>query len=65
MKKLAEALDQIEFKDIQEIGFNTDYIESQAFAYLAIRHLKKLPSSYPTTTGVSEPVTSGAYYPVK
>lgn len=69
MKNLAEALNQngqqVAVKDIQEIGFNPDYIESQAFAYLAIRNLKKLPSSYPTTTGVSEPVTSGAYYQVK
>ena len=38
-----------ELIDKQEI--NGDFIESQAFAYLAIRSLLKLPISFPSTTG--------------
>ncbi len=42
-----------------EVGFNAAYMEAQAFAYLAVRHLRQMPSSFPGTTGVSEPVTGG------
>ncbi len=40
-------------------GFSVDFMEAQAFAYLAARHLKKLPLSFPGTTGAREPVTGG------
>jgi anhydro-N-acetylmuramic acid kinase len=40
-------------------GFSTSFMEAQAFAYLAVRHLKGLPSSFEGTTGVSEPVVGG------
>ncbi len=33
-------------------GFNGDAMEAEAWAYLAVRSLKGLPLSYPTTTGV-------------
>jgi len=36
-----------------------DFVESQAFAYLAIRSYLKLPISFPETTGVSKPCTGG------
>ena len=36
-----------------------DMIEAQAFAYLAARHLKGLPISFPGTTGVSVPQCGG------
>jgi len=42
-----------------EIGLSEDFIEAQAFAYLAVRHLEGLPLSFPGTTGVAEPVTGG------
>ncbi len=44
---------------IDEFNLNKDFIEAQAFAYLAIRRIKKLPISYPETTGVSHPITGG------
>ncbi len=34
-------------------------IESQAFAYLAIRSYLNLPISFPETTGVNKPCTGG------
>ena len=41
------------------IGGQGDFIESQAFAYLAIRSYLNLPISFPETTGVSEPCNGG------
>jgi anhydro-N-acetylmuramic acid kinase len=34
-------------------------MEAQAFAYLAVRCLEGLPITFPTTTGVSAPLTGG------
>ena len=41
------------------LNFNSDFIESQAFAYLGIRRIKNLPISFPRTTGVKYPATGG------
>ena len=46
-------------KLIDEYGIDGDFIESQAFAYLAIRSYLKLPISFPETTGVKKPCTGG------
>ncbi len=43
----------------EELGFDSMFIESQAFAYIAIRTLKNLPSSFPNTTGVSKDTICG------
>ena len=36
-----------------------DFIESEAFAFLAIRSYLNLPISFPETTGVNKPCTGG------
>lgn len=36
-----------------------DFLEAQAFAYLAVRSQKKLPLSFPTTTRVPKPTKGG------
>lgn len=46
-------------KLIDDIGIDGDFIESQAFAYLAIRSYLKLPISFPGTTGCKKPCTGG------
>ena len=46
-------------KNIDEYGFDGDYIESQAFGYLAIRSFLKLPISYPETTRCKKPSLGG------
>ncbi len=46
-------------KLIDEYGVDGDFVESQAFAYLAIRSYLNLPISYPETTGVNKPSTGG------
>ena len=45
--------------NIDNFGINGDFVESQAFAYLAIRSFLKLPISFPDTTGCKEPITGG------
>ena len=39
--------------------FNGDFIESQAFAYIAIRSILSLPISFPSTTGCASPCSGG------
>jgi anhydro-N-acetylmuramic acid kinase len=43
----------------EEMGWSADHVEAEAFAYLAVRSLRKLPLSFPDTTGVSHPMTGG------
>ena len=50
---------KVEFKNIDDYKFNGDYIESQAFAYLAIRSYLKLPISFPDTTRCKFPISGG------
>jgi anhydro-N-acetylmuramic acid kinase len=42
------------------LGWSSAFLEAQAFAYLAVRSLKGLPLTFPTTTGVPRPTTGGA-----
>jgi anhydro-N-acetylmuramic acid kinase len=42
-----------------EVGWSAAFLEAQAFAYLAVRSLRDLPLTYPSTTGVLEPTTGG------
>ncbi len=50
---------RIPLKLIDEYGVNGDFVESQAFAYLAIRAYLNLPISFPETTGVNKPCSGG------
>lgn len=45
--------------DADSVGWRGDAIEAEAFAYLAVRSLRGLPLSYPTTTGAPSPMTGG------
>ena len=44
---------------IDDLNINGDYIESQAFAFIAIRSLFRLPISFPSTTNCKEPSLGG------
>ena len=57
VERLKKDSDRI--KLIDEFKIDGDFIESQAFAYLAIRSFLKLPISFPETTDVREPCTGG------
>jgi anhydro-N-acetylmuramic acid kinase len=43
----------------ETFGWSSDAMEAQAFAYLAVRSLKKLPITFPMTTGVEKPMLGG------
>lgn len=58
MKNLSERLD-VPVRSCDEEGWDGDLIEAEAFAYMAVRHLRGLPITYPDTTGVSEPLKGG------
>ena len=47
-------------KNIDQYKIGGDFIESQAFAYLAIRSYLNLPISYPKTTGCETPTVGGS-----
>jgi anhydro-N-acetylmuramic acid kinase len=49
----------ISLNSIDDYSLNGDYIESQAFGYLAIRSHLNLPISYPKTTGCIKPTVGG------
>jgi anhydro-N-acetylmuramic acid kinase len=42
-----------------DIGLSADFLEAQAFAYLAIRSLAGLPLTFPGTTGVPAATAGG------
>ncbi len=52
-------LNKNNFDMIDNFQLNGDYIESQAFAYLAIRSKLNLPISFPNTTRCNAPVIGG------
>ena len=58
MKSIQKKI-KLELLNIDNFGINGDFVESQAFAYLAIRSFLKLPISFPDTTGCKEPITGG------
>ena len=47
------------FNHSEKFGLDGDFIESQAFGYLAIRSILSLPISFPSTTGCSAPCSGG------
>ena len=62
-KYLLESIEKnfkdLELKPIENYKVNGDFVESQAFAFLAIRSLKNMPISFPNTTRCKKPLTGG------
>jgi anhydro-N-acetylmuramic acid kinase len=46
-------------QSLDALGASAAMLEAEAFGYLAVRHLKGLPTSYPNTTGVADPTVGG------
>jgi anhydro-N-acetylmuramic acid kinase len=60
LKKIKENLSsEVNLKLIDDYKVDGDFVESQAFAYLAIRSYLKLSISFPGTTGCNKPCTGG------
>lgn len=52
----------VEVAVAEDLGWDGDSLEAEAFAFLAVRSLAGLPLSLPETTGVARPVTGGALH---
>ena len=59
MRMLAAELAPATVVAAHALGWSADALEAQAFAYLAVRTLRGLPITFPTTTGVAKPMTGG------
>jgi anhydro-N-acetylmuramic acid kinase len=59
MRMLAERLAPAVVETADAVGWSADALEAQAFAYLAVRSLRGLPLTFPTTTGVPRAMTGG------
>jgi anhydro-N-acetylmuramic acid kinase len=57
MQSLSSLLPNV--KTAEDCNLNGDSMEAEAWAYLAVRSLNKLPISFPTTTGAPHPMTGG------
>ena len=60
VKDYLKSKKNISLNSIDEYNLDGDYIESQAFGYLAIRSFLNLPISYPKTTGCKTPTVGGS-----
>ena len=61
MSRLKERL-KINFIFETQLGSNFDYIEAELIAYLSARSFYNLPFTFPSTTGVSKPLSGGKLF---
>ena len=59
MRMLAARLSPATVETADAVGWSSQSIEAQAFAYLAMRTLGGLPITFPQTTGIKQPMTGG------
>jgi len=64
MRWISEGLG-LPVRSVDELNWNGDMLEAEAFAYLAVRSLLGLPLTLPTTTGVPAPLTGGVVSKVR
>ncbi|MEJ5022326.1 anhydro-N-acetylmuramic acid kinase [Ochrobactrum vermis] len=50
---------KVELVPVEKLGWRGDAVEAECFAFLAVRVLRGLPISFPSTTGVPEPMAGG------
>ena len=60
MRELRSALGSATVITAEDAGWRGDFIEAEAFAFLAVRSLHGLPISFPLTTGAPRAMTGGA-----
>ena len=58
MKLIADEVG-VSVNPVEQVGWDGDNLEAQAFAFLGVRSVSDLPLSLPTTTGVARPMTGG------
>ena len=63
IKKIKEKIGKyFKITMMDEYNINGDFVESQAFGFLAIRSFQKLPISFPETTGCKNPSVGGEIF---
>lgn len=53
----------VDVRPVDDLGWDGDALEAQGFAYMAVRHLKGLPISFPGTTGAPREMAGGVLFP--
>jgi anhydro-N-acetylmuramic acid kinase len=56
---LAQRLAPVTVETATVVGWNSNALEAQAFAYMAVRKLRGMPITFPTTTGAPKPMPGG------
>ena len=59
VRMLTEKLRPATVETADQVGWSADALEAQAFAFLAVRSLKHMPLTFPTTTGAPRPISGG------
>ena len=59
LESIKKFFEQTNIEPIDKYLIDGDFVESQAFGYLAIRSFLRLPISFPNTTGCKKPSTGG------
>ena len=59
LDKIKNYFDKMCIEPIENYDIDGDFIESQAFAYLAIRSIENMPISFPSTTRCNQISTGG------
>jgi anhydro-N-acetylmuramic acid kinase len=59
MRMIAEQLAPARIEAADKVGWSTDALEAQAIGYLAVRSLRGLPLTLPSTTGVATSMNGG------
>jgi anhydro-N-acetylmuramic acid kinase len=59
MGRLQQLLAPIPVHTTESVGWSGDFLEAEAWAYLAVRSMQKKPITFPTTTGVTHPLSGG------
>jgi anhydro-N-acetylmuramic acid kinase len=65
LKKRVAGVGDIDVLTAEEVGWRGSYIEAEGFAYLAMRSVKGLALSLPSTTGVPKPTSGGRLHKIK
>ena len=63
VSSLARQLKDADIRKTDELGIPADDVEAVAFAWLAMRHVDRLPGNLPSVTGATRPAILGGCYP--
>jgi anhydro-N-acetylmuramic acid kinase len=59
MRMMSARLAPASVETADQVGWSADALEAQAFAFLAVRCLRDLPITFPTTSGAPRPLPGG------